>query len=244
MSPDRMREAMDHLRADTDDDTGATAPVPTDEELTAAVAVMAAHGSPDAPPHRRPPGWWAVGLLALFVLGADVGILLAVHAQQRIAVTQCGRVNDLRAADARRVIAQEASIPAERYDAATRSYYDTALADLVLVDCQHPGSARSVPVPERMHREPGQAPMAPSVAGQTGSPGVAGLAGADGKDGATGDPGPAGASIVGPPGASIVGPPGDPGPPGPPGPPGMDATTTTTTTTTVPPPLCLLPPCP
>jgi len=253
MSGETMREAMDHVRTDTDDLTGATAPVPTDEELEAAVAVLAAHSSP--PSRHRSPGWWVVGALAACILVADVGILLVLGAQERQALAACESTNTLRATIARVRVAEEASVPAERYDIATRTFYDRALSDLALVDCDNLPSTRAS-LPERMPREPGQ-PAPPPMSGATGEPGLAGLTGAagvaglvgadgapgrDGIDGVPGLAGPAGSGgrdgVDGAPGApGTDGAPGVVGPIGPAGPEGPPAPTTTlpptTTTTTV-----------
>jgi len=221
MSGDAMREAMDHVRTDTDDLTGATAPVPTDEELEAAVAVLAAHRPPVA--RRQPPGWWVVGALAGFILLAGVGILLGERDRDRAAVAQCERVNALRATIFKVLVASEANVPAERYTAGSRKFYDDALAGLTPTNCSHPAQ-RQVEAPKRMPREPGQPPpVEVPGAGATGATGAAGAAGADGRDGERGE------SIVGPPGRDGVdGRTGAPGPPGPAGPEGPPATTTTT----------------
>jgi len=238
MTGETMREAMDHLRTDTDDLTGTTSPEPTDEELTTAVAALAALSSPDAPP-RHPPGWWVIGILAAFILLADVGILVAFSAQERQAMAVCQSQNDLRATLTRTFVAQESSVPAERYDADTREFYDQALTDLSPVNCADP-DRRQVRQPERMPRELGQpspvpGPGAAGAAGGAGDQGVSGLVGADGRDGIDGAPGPAG-----PPGPAgqdgtgadgIDGVDGAPGEVGPQGPPGEPAPTTTTTTT-------------
>jgi len=256
MPGETMREAMDHLRTDTDDLTGTTAPTPTDEELTTAVAALAGQGAPQAP-RRPPPGWWVVGALAACILVADVGILLVLGSQERQALAACETTNTLRATIARVRVAEEASVPAERYDIATRTFYDRALSDLALVDCDNLPRARAS-LPERMPREPGQ-PAPPPMSGATGEPGLAGLTGAagvaglvgadgapgrDGIDGVPGLAGPAGSAgrdgVDGAPGApGTDGAPGVVGPIGPAGPEGPPAPTTTlppTTTTTV----CLL----
>jgi len=232
-----MREAMDRVRPDTDDLTGATAPSPTDEELSTAVALLAAQRRPDPPP-CHPPGWWVIGILAAFILLADVGILMAFRAQERQVRATCERINTVRATFARVLIASEVSVPADRYTADTRAFYDQALADLSPVNCKAP-DRREVAVPERMPRELGQPPPVPGIgaAGATGAQGDPGLVGADGKDGERGERGEVGppSGVPGPqgePGAdgeSIVGPPGEVGPQGPPGEPAP-----TTTTTTVP----------
>jgi len=224
---DKMREAMDHVRTDTDDLTGATAPVPTDEELTAAVAVLAAHGGPVAVAARRPPpGWWVIGILAGFILLADVGILMAFRAQENVARAQCERVNTVRLTLIKILVAAEANVPAERYTADTRKFYDDALSGLTPVDCDNP-DRRQVEAPVRKPREPGQ--PTPIAAGETGDQGASGLAGADGKDGKDGAPGVDGKDGTGVDGVDGVdGAPGEVGPAGPAGPPGADAPTTTT----------------
>ncbi len=241
-----MREAMDRVRPDTDDATGATSPVPTDEELTAAVAILAAQAPPAV--RRTGPGWVVVAVLAAFILLADVGILVALRAQERAAGAACERVNALRAANARVLVAQEASVPAERYDAATRAFYDQALTDLSSpVNCIHP-DRREVKMIERMPRELGQPPpVVVPGAGTTGAAGTQGVAGLAGRDGPPGAAGPAGergaagrdgvdgrngaAGVPGSPG--MAGAPGVPGPPGPEGPPAPPTTL---------PPMTTLPP--
>jgi len=227
---DKMREAMDHVRTDTDDLTGATAPVPTDEELLAAVAVLGAHGGPvDVAARRPPPGWWVIGILAAFILLADVGILVAFRAQENVALAQCERVNTVRLTLIKILVAAEANVPAERYTADTRKFYDDALFGLTPTNCANP-DRRQVETPVRKPREPGQ--PAPIAVGEPGAQGDPGLVGADGKDGERGERGEVGppSGVPGPQGEpgddgeSIVGPQGEVGPQGPPG---MDATTTT-----------------
>ncbi len=112
--PDEMRKAMDELRTDTTDITGATEPRPTDEEASVAVSTLSKHSFPK--PSRYPrPGWIAYLGLSLCVLLAGAGFLILFRQAQVDRVAQCERVNTLRARLANTAILAEANVPAPEY---------------------------------------------------------------------------------------------------------------------------------
>jgi hypothetical protein len=236
-----MREAMDHVRADTDDFTGATAPVPTDEELSAAVAVLAAGPPPDAP-SRPPPGWVPFVALAVFVVLSVGGSVWAIRTGRSqtlaYATVNCETTNVNRSALLNLVNRQTA--PRTLGSAATdeqRAMQDEANAEAAKFRDELVNELRASRCGVT---EADGEPQAVDVPTPSPPPTIVGPDGSSGPAGVTGPPGPPGEP--GKPGESIVGPQGEPGldgapgldgesvvgPPGPAGPPGPEATTTTT----------------
>ncbi len=211
---DSMRKAMDELRDDTNSITGTTCPIPTDEELSLAVATLAEHPFPGTPRHPRP-GWLAYIALCLCIFLGGIGFILLFQQSKEDRTAQCERVNVLRSRLANILILAEISVEANEYTPEVRDFYTASLDDLSLTNCSNLNQKPIPPAqtPRRVNREPGMpSPTVPEAIGQIGprgNQGIPGLTGSPGSQGPQGLPGLPGASIQGP-----SGPRGEVGPPG------------------------------
>ncbi len=201
---EEMRKAMDEVRTDTNDVTGATEPRATDDELAVAISTLSKHAYPK--PSRYPrPGWLAYLTLCFFILLGGVGFLLSFQKAQQDRLAQCERVNVLRSRLVNILTLAEATVPAEEYTKEVKDFYTASLSDLSLTDCSKIDNKPKGPVqiPKRAVREPGQPspPMSGQIGptGATGGTGAQGIPGIAGRSGSQGPIGPQGSS--GPPGS-------------------------------------------